>query len=150
VVNTVGSIPTAPTIILYFLLSSYRFEHDNCSIKAIDFLKNYWFYLRFYDEFLKEPDDRPVNMNENYSEHLCGCVMVHYGKTQSLKGEWRASTSDLWQAVPGKSTEDILYFDKECCRVIKEILCYRDGAIKPHKNYAQIKTIVLEYETKKS
>lgn len=27
-----------------------------------------------------QPDDRPVNLNENDSTDECGCVMVHYGK----------------------------------------------------------------------
>jgi hypothetical protein len=32
-------------------------------------------------DFIKvQPNDRPINFNEVYSDQSCGCLMVHYGK----------------------------------------------------------------------
>lgn len=40
------------------------------------------------DFISKQPDDRPINFRENYSDESCGCVMIHYGKDVLKMGDF--------------------------------------------------------------
>lgn len=43
----------------------------------------------FFDWIKQQPDDRPVNMNQNLIVHEgCGCLLVQYGKHLNLRFDW--------------------------------------------------------------
>lgn len=83
----------------------------------------------FQDWIRKQPDERPVDMGQNYCDEPCGCVMVHYGKDKGWK--FRGCGTKSWCVEDG---EDIAEFEEgHLNKMIKR------GSINRSKTYGELK-----------
>jgi hypothetical protein len=87
-----------------------------------------------------QPASRPVNMRQNYSRDLCGCIMVHYGKEVLKIDDFGCGYNDWSDAIGNEHYAKIV--DEENDITIVDIVGdWRRSGI-PMRNYGDLQKIV--------
>lgn len=55
--------------------------------------------MKTIEQFISEqPDERPINfMQDDVSEEDCGCLLIHWGRENGLKGKLSAGMTEVWE-----------------------------------------------------
>jgi hypothetical protein len=84
------------------------------------------------DYVLGQPDDKPVNNENNYSNSNCGCVMIQYGKEKLGLNDFSCGFS-VWEILDDDEYNPI--FELEDGLIISDIF-----KISSWTNFTNIKT----------